>query len=299
MIMMNDLLERYDKRTAAGVLARAALLAANGEPTGTKSIVENEPALWSALIEQARAKLGFKPEDKSPEVFERIGSYLDDESERLIGGTDTTAAFERLIRRGEFPSDLYKIRIIPNIKVFFGKDFDREKSLIERTVRLPTKEQHFGGSPQNRNVPQLVSLFAREFKTPYPAKNFTMLVTGKRGDKNILEVHQAWRVYASQVNMFGARDLVELLRRFADVYGYDILVDGQRGRFFLVSSGFVPASTEIQVQIGGKLQSKNVTVTRFTQLDPDTGKTQAALVMAVDLDLYRKTLEHWDFKQIR
>jgi len=43
---------------------------------------------------------------------------------------------------------------------------------------------------------------------------------------------------------------------------------------------------------------KTVTITRLVQRNPRTGKTYAALVMAIDLDLYRSTLEHWDCEEI-
>jgi hypothetical protein len=231
MNALAEMLERYDKRTAAGVLARAALEVETGQAY-RKPIVDNELALRTALIAEARAILGFKPDDESPDAIEKIGSYLDSESERLVGAPRTASAFERLIARGDFPSDLYDIRIIPNIKQYFGNDFEREKDLVERTVRAPSKEQHFGPGDETE-APRLVSLFAREFKTPFPARNFTMLIAGQRGQGQVLDVHMAWRLYASKIDLGGAPKLIELLRRFADVYGIDIRLDGQRGRVFL------------------------------------------------------------------
>lgn len=290
---MIEMLERYDRRVAAGVLARAALALENGEGgLAAKPLVENEPAVWAALVAQARATLGIRPGDDSPEVIERIGSYFDDESERLIGEPHTTAAFQRLIARGDYPSDLYDIRIISKIRDFFGKDFEREKGLIERTVRAPTREQHFGPHVI-RNEPHLISLFARDFKTPFPYKNFTMLVAGGRGEENILHVHQAWRLYRSKVNLDGALDLVEWLHRFADIYGADISLDGQHGRFFLTARSVAPQ--KIQFESGGK--KRDVIVTQFFQREP-TGGLHAALVVAIDLDLYRATLRKMDCEEI-
>jgi hypothetical protein len=138
MSAATERLERYDKKTAAGILARAALEVATGQEY-RNSIVENERALRAALIAEARAKLGVKPDDDSPDVLDKIESYLDGESERFAGATHVASALERLIARGDFPSDLYDIRIIPNIRDFFAKDFEREKGLIERTVRAPNK----------------------------------------------------------------------------------------------------------------------------------------------------------------
>lgn len=293
MDALTEMLDRYDKRTAAGILARAAFAVETGQDY-RNSIVNNEQVLRTALIAEARAKLGFKPDDESPEIIDRIGSYLDSESERLAGPPHATSAFERLIARGDFPSDLYNIKIIVNIKNFFGKDFAREKDFIERTVRAPNREQHFGAEG-DAEAPRLVSLFAREFKTPFPARNFTMLVVGQRGDGEVLDVHMAWRLYASKIDLGGAPDLVELLRRFADVYGVDIALDGQKGRFFLTTSRDVPAKATVSI---GLKAAKELTVTRFVQRNPTTGRMYAALVMAVDLELYRSTLKHWDCKEV-
>jgi hypothetical protein len=294
MDALTEMLQRYDRRTVAGIMARAALEVETGQ-SYRNSLVENEQALRAAVIAETRAKLGLKPDDQSPEVIDEIGSFLDSESERLAGAPHVASVFERLIARGDFPSDLYDIRIIPNIRQFFRKDFDREKNLIERTIRGPGREQHFGVE-DDVEAPRLVSLFARAFKTPFPARNFTMLVAGQRGDGQVLDVHMAWRLYASRIDVGGAPDLVDLLRRFADIYGVDITLNGKPGRFFLTTSHEVPA--KVTVNMGTKSGKKEISVTRFVQRNPRTGKTYAALVMAIDLDLYRSTLEHWDSKQI-
>jgi hypothetical protein len=293
MDSLTETLDRYDRRTAAGILARAALQVETGQDY-RDSIVDNEHALRAALIAEARAKLGFRQDDESPDVIDKIGSYLDSESERVAQEPHLASAFERLIERGDFPSDLYDIRVIPNIRNFFRQGFEREKKLIERTVRSPGKEQHFGVGG-DALAPRLVSLFAREFKTPFPARNFTMLVAGQRGHGQVLDVHMAWRLYASIVNLNGAPTLIELLRRFANVYGTDIKLDGQRGRFFLATSHDVP--DKVTMEIANK-PGKNITVTRFVQKNPVTGRMYAALVMAIDLNHYRSTLKHWDSKEI-
>jgi hypothetical protein len=290
---MIEMLDHYDKRIAAGLLARAALALKSGESGLSASpVVENEGALRASLIAQARARLGIEPDDQSPEVIERIGSYFDEESERLIGEPHTTAAVQRLIERGDFPSDLYEVRVIPNISEFLGKAFEQERTLIERTIRMPLKEQHFG-PPTTESEPYLISLFARPFKTPFPYRDFMMLVAGQRGEKRIFQVHQAWRLYASKVPTEGSADLVDLLRRFADVYGADIEVDGRRGHFFLTAETVAPP--EIRVELGGK---KTIMVTGFVQIDPATHHRHAALVVSVDLNRYRHTLENMDSKTI-
>jgi hypothetical protein len=264
------------------------------EDFSIKSVVDDELRLRAALIEAAYKKLNIDPKNRSKEALERIGSYFDEESDRL-SEPHTESAIQRLIARGDFPSDLYDIKIIPNIRIFFGVKFEREKGLIERTIRRPHREQHFGPSPVE-DQPSLISLFAREFKTPFVFKNFTMLVAGQRGKDHTLHIHQAWRLYQPPLNLLGALSLVQMLERFADVYGAEISLDGQRGHFFLTAHGLIPKKIEIQKP--GKKGFQEVTVTRFAQDDPVTGATHAALVMAIDLVQYRATLENRDSEDI-
>jgi hypothetical protein len=122
-----------------------------------------------------------------------------------------------------------------------------------------------------------------------------MLVAGWRAPNFTLEVHQAWRLYSSKVPTEGAADLVELLRRFADVYGADIEVDGQRGRFFLTAEKVLPPRITIMASRG---KSETITVTQFAQRNPTTQRMHAALIVAIDLNRYRETLEKMDCKTI-
>src|ERR1700722_18006356 len=117
----------------------------------------------------------------------------------------------------------------------------------------------------------MISLFAREFKTPWPFKDFMMLVAGGR-EKLTLNVHQAWRLYPAFVDTRGA-DLVDILHRFADVYGIDLDIDGKKDRFFRWASRVLPA--QFQVNIQGK--NKQFTITQFTQ-SLMSREPQAALI---------------------
>ncbi len=293
MDVLEETLHRYDRRIAAGILARAAIAVETGQEY-RKPIVENERDLQLALIAEARAKLGIRADDNRPEVVNKIGAFLDDASERVSKKPDDASAIERLVERGDLPSDLYEIKIGSNVRDFFGKKFEREKELIEVTVRRPSKEQHFGVQ-RDPNAPRLVSLFARDFKTPYPAKNFTLLVVGQRGKGRILNVFMAWRVYPSVVDVSGATDLIDMLRRFAEVYGVDFKLGEERGKFFLTTSQNVPKTVQV---IGSPRGAKRtITLTHFFQHNSAT-QVVNSLVMAIDLTLYRKTLDRLDTDQI-
>jgi hypothetical protein len=276
---MIDSLEKLDKRTAAGVLARAAIaLEGEGNPAASVTL-EGEAAIRAALVQEARAALGFESDDYRPETIEKVGDFLDEKAERLIGPPDTQSALERMAERGTLASDLYQISIVPSISQFHGKGFELERHLIERTIRSPDREHHYGPSDRPA-MPSLISLFTRQFKTPWPFKDFTLLVGAQR-HKLVLNVHQAWRLYPPIVDIRGA-NLVDLLRRFADAYGYDIEVGGQMGHFFLSAEHPVPTSHRIQLSHG---KTKTVAVSQFIR------DGVASLIVAIDLDRYRGTLE--------
>ena len=302
MNVLTEITERFDRQTAAGILARAAMSAQTGQEYRVP-IVENEDNLRAALIEDARKRAGIRADDNSPEAIDKISSVLDAESDRISGTTNEQAAYGRLIERGDFPSDLYQIKIARGLIDVLGDNYERERKLIERTVRAPDREQHFKAHEEDQRAPSMISLFAREFRTPYSARNFTMLVVGQRGDGLKLHVHMAWRLYPSHVNAQGAHNLVELLERFADEYGVDVVLDGSRGRFFLSTVQKVPASVDISLPKSAK--TKRVTITRFFQKrtvhGPDgrvMNEDISSLVMAIDLDRYRATLKSLDSKEV-
>jgi hypothetical protein len=274
-----------DKKLAAGLLARAALsLGYEGDPVAP--LVKGEETIRSGLLDEARKKLGVDRDDNRLETIERIADFLDHVSDTFLGSPDTGAALARLAERGDLPSDLYEIKIIPNGIEIYGNQFSLEKEIIETTIRAPTLEQHFG-PPRLPDQPAMISLFARTFRTKWPLKDFIMLVAGQR-DGFCLHVHQAWRIYPSRVNVEGVKTPADWLSRFADAYGAEIQVEGKKGHFFLFAAGHIPDTVHLPF-IGGKPQV--VTISRFAQNDPKTGAEQSALIVAIDLMKYTKILD--------
>jgi hypothetical protein len=287
---MIEALEALDKRVAAGVITRAALALA-GNPS-SQVVVNGEEGLRAALLTEVRRRLDIDADDNRPETLEKVGEALDEESERLLGPTDTVAALKRLAERGDLPSDLYEISIIENISEFFGREFELERDLIEATIRQPSREQHYGRA-QSAREPSLVSLFYREFSTPHPYKDFGMLVAAAR-EGLMLTVHQAWRIYQSAVHTQGASDLVGLLRRFSDTYGVEIDLDGVKGRFFFAADK--PPPRNIHLDMRGKPGA--ISISQFNQKNVAAqGAPKAFLVMSTDLVRYRETLEKMKVKR--
>ena len=283
--MIEMLENKFGKVAAAGILARAALSVGYEEVPAAS----NEQPLLMDIIAEVRQRLGLPFDDITSDAFERISDFLDSESDRLLRPIDTTSALTRLAERGDLPSDLYEISIVQNIKNALGSDFSLEEQLIRATVRAPTAEQHYGPSRQE-NEPAMISLFVRPFRTKWPLRDFIMIVGGHR-DGFRLNVHQAWRIYPRRVNLAGATMPVEMLRRFADVYGAEIEIGSRKDHFFLFEER-PPSDFKYEAPAGKRSE---IMVAHFTQMR--SGIPFASMIIAVDLEKYRNTLAELGVKR--
>jgi hypothetical protein len=177
---------------------------------------------------------------------------------------------------------------------FFGKRFAHEKELIEQTIRAPDREQHYG-PPDDPNNPFLISLFAKTFVDKFPARSFTMLVVGERRALNFF-VHQAWRLYPNKVNLEGIVDLIGALRRFANEFGVDFEMGGERSHFIFLAD--IPVGQKVpdtmKIIAPNQKKPRTFTFTFFRQDRPAAGTRKAALAMCIDLDKYREMLRSFE-----
>jgi hypothetical protein len=288
-----------DRMTAVGVVARAAVAMGDEDNPAASFVLPHEMNRRQALLSEIRRKLGIDSADTSIESIDRLGDALESEIDDLVGPTDEEAALEGLAARGDLPSDLFETVVIQNIADFHGRRFAREKELIVDTVRNAEQEQHFG-EPQKPSDPFLISLFSKRFPDRFPLRSFTMLVAGQRNG-TVLVVHEAWRIYGDLVDIGAASDLVDLLRRFSDVFGAEIEVNDRRGHFFLSESIKGPLEFSIhmapsEIDAGDskrakKQVQKKISWSYFVQNDPVQDGRRASLVMATDLMKYQGVLE--------
>jgi hypothetical protein len=108
------------------------------------------------------------------------------------------------------------------------------------------------------------------------------------GSRNglVLQVGQAWRIYPAYVDIRGAGNLVELLKRFADVFGAPVEWEGKRGNFFLSVGSPLPSNFTYKMPNSKK--GTNIGISQVTQLR--WGKPIAAFVVCVDLIKYNDLL---------
>jgi hypothetical protein len=277
-------LEKLDSLTAAGVLARAAL--SLGYTTLPEATIAGEDELRAQVIDEARHKLGIETGDENAETIEKIGDLLDEEADRLLPEPDINSALQRMAARGDLPSDLYTVEIVPNISNLHGRQFGLEEKLIRLTIASPDMEQHFGERDEPEE-PAMASLFGKYIRTRWPGKDFFMLVVGHRTGTRLV-VLQAWRVYKSRVDVNGAQDLVDWLKRFSEFYGADIELNGKKGKFFnyaAIAGGLIKA----HVHVGGKGEPREVIVGHHTRWIGN--RPAASLINAIDSDKYMATVK--------
>lgn len=283
-------LQNFDKVAAAGILARAALSLAYAAVPDT-SAVADEAVVRASVIEEARNRLGLKSDDYEIEAIEKLGDFLDAEADKLIAPPDVSSAFERLSKRGDLPSDLYQLNIVANVADLYGRGFALEQKIISATVHAPTAEQHFGVTDDPAE-PELVSLFAKYFRTKWPMKDFIALVAGNR-DGTTLTVNQAWRIYISRVDLSGVKQPIDWLKRFTDTYGAEIEIQGTKAKFFYFTE--VSGPLEKKAEVGGKGKPRQIVISDHTRWV--NGKEVASLVTAIDSDKYRATLKALGVRQ--
>lgn len=284
---MIEALSNFDKVTAAGILARAALALAHSTNPAAAPAVADELSVRRVVIQQVRKQAGVAPDDNSEDALQRIEERLDSETDSLLGEVNDVAALDKRALDGTLPSDLYSVELVPNIADALGHRFQQERTLIEKTIKASDREQHVAPTEENNGEVFAISLFSKYFPDKFPGRSFTMLVVAERRGFQLV-VHQAWRLYPNEVDISEATDLVDMLRRFAKVYGVEIEHQGVKSKF--IFRGEVPLGATVAESYKFRLRHSKITLSHFYKRDPATGRGWVALVVGADINQYRKTL---------
>ena len=119
--------------------------------------------------------------------------------------------------------------------------------------------------------------------TAVSAASGIVVAAGRNG--LLLEVHQAWRIYPLFVNIAGIQKPIDPLKAFANVYGADISIENETGRFFLFLSRPGPTKIEWHAR-----PNQKIILSRFVRND-HTGREDSALVVAIDIKKYTSMLD--------
>jgi hypothetical protein len=289
---MIEALAGFEPRTAAGILARLALaLDGDADNPDAKPRVPDEEAIRQRILAELRDRIALSDQDDQGSV-ERLYEAIDEESDSLLGLPDLDPALERLSERGELPSDSYIVEFTDSLRTSLeqhGLPLEAEQELIRLTVREPHAEQHYGPRISD-DQPSLISIFARRFTHQYPARDFILLALGRRHGLK-LEVQQAWRIYPAVVRLGGVTTLVDIVRRFAEHFGYPVTVGGHTDQFILFAHvPYVPHHVADIVGVAAPASAREFYISGMFRVDATEGIVEVAFAMAIDLVRYRQVL---------
>jgi hypothetical protein len=283
-------LSKYSSTIYAGLLARTALSLTNNISKNQKTIVDNENEIIKSIIDEIAIK--YNLDIRNQEHVQFIIDTIDNEIDEMSSNFDDKKVLLKMAEKAELPSDLYEIEIISNIREFYGTKFDLENDRIIKTIKNQEKELHYG-LPENDEQPFLISIFSKYFENKYPRNSFTLLVVGQR-DKMTIRVHQVWRIYSDVIPNFQVLSLIDLLKAFADVYGMEMELNNERGKFFLANTSNINKTFDIKVMPAFDKNKKPIptsfTFSHFIQNKPSSLLKQASLLVAIDLNKYKELL---------
>lgn len=281
-------LRDYDPKIAAGILAEAALHL-EGQTRGTpQPLVENQPELERAILNELRDVLNIAPNDLSRQAVELLTQALDCQSDALITVNNPSQGKERLSAEGILPSDAYSVQFENHLEENFGWRWNVERVLAEETIRHPHREQTLEQVDLS-NIGALISIFSRFYQHKFPARSFWFLVIGDRRGA-VFHVSQVWRVYPSEVDLSNCSTLLDVLKSFAQRFGYEIELNGARGKFFL---------SALADQVGGYINnvkmsgSTDETMTFTMFYSTDERNRYVALLVPISLTKYFRSVEYW------
>jgi hypothetical protein len=277
---MIEALKGLDRTTALGVLSRAALavLSSAANPSA-QPVLEHEAELRQQLILEVANRVGLSPDLSDQNVRDKLSDALDEEAEILDLPVDSEAALTRLSERGELPSDVFDVFVNEALRGVYGDAMEQEHQNILLTVRSPEAEEH---SRINPDRTLLVSLFGRRFPAQPRRAGFYHLVAGERSGTN-LDVKQAWRIYEDEIDLIGARTLIETVNLFAEKYGATFKSGDQVGRF--IPWALVPPNTPLFETVEVVSPKYLVRTSMFMKVRPD-GFTEVAFASRINVSLY-------------
>lgn len=235
-------LENLDPITRLGFLARTALaISSSPHNPDAAPALPNEMELREKVLAHLRTQLGLSHDDDSPSARERIGDELDAESDQLVS-VDEEGAIRRLSDKGLLASDQLEIKFEEaHVRQVWGNSFKRECNLAKKTICRPDREEQFGPAG-DKPIPDMVSIFARWEKTGKTP--FLHFVDGWRAG-GIFHVTNIWRIYADDVSLEPVGTLVDVMRKFSEIFGHPIRIGRHVGKF--IESARVKRGENVQL----------------------------------------------------
>jgi hypothetical protein len=224
------LLEKYDRRSATGILAAAAL--------GTGHNIEGEePRLVKAygseareLVSQIRKQLKIAETDSSEAAQQSISKFISRQIEKtLLEGADVNNLLASAGQAGRLNPSVYTVEQSRAFLDLFSK-LSIKRANVEDAVKHPDDYQHIIDDKANESNKEIISIFLRKIISAKRGNDHWLLVQTYRSGL-VQSAQSAWRVFPEVVDISEAEEPIDLLRAFANAFGVEIKIGDHNGKF--------------------------------------------------------------------
>jgi hypothetical protein len=282
-------LENFDRRTAEGVLAAAALATApNPGVAGVPALLNKYFDEAQAVLTEIRSRLRISVDDDSASARAAVDNVLSGALEGLIINPQNRAnVFGRVGQSGRLSPVFYEVVQTAEFKKTFYA-LGIRSSHVEDAVRHPDDHQHLmtDGLPENAKAH---SLFMKRIDSKDQRNSHWLLVQTHRVGLNQI-AQSAWRIYPDAVDLSEARQPIDVLRMFAEVFGCPISVGDKKAKF--VDPQQFPPHTQVKIDWTGAPREVFVS---FSQTQ-DAEAFRIGLAYCIDVARYRASLKRHGIK---
>jgi hypothetical protein len=284
--MKLNVLDRFDPKTANGILAAAALASAPDPGVGERpSILRTYEKEASEVLSEIRHLLRIPSDNFSADARGSVSKALADAlRDSILRGTNTTEVIARVGQTGQLPPIAYNV-IQPKefANVFYGLGVTRNH--IEDAVKHPDDHQHLmtGGMPIDW---QDISLFMKRVISRDPSKSHWLLVQTHRLGLD-QQVRSACLIYPGDVNIEDAQLPIDVLKAFVAVYGVPLSVGTVKALF--VDSETFPIGENVVVDWSGAPPDHFVSFAKTTSAT--SGLLKVGVAYCIDTGKYRTAVK--------
>jgi hypothetical protein len=286
MNMNLDTLQKFDHKTAEGILAVAGL------STAPNPGVDEVPQFLKRYSKQAdnvlleiRSRLRISPTDDSISARTAIDKFLSSALQGLIlNPANTSSALNRVGQSGRLAPVLYRVVQPKEFSVLFNT-LGASSNHVEDAVRHPDDHQHLmiEGIPENAKT---LSLFMKLIVSRDDRNSHWLLVqTNRIGIQQLVQA--VWKLYPSDVDLSKASVPIDALKAFVDVFGCPISVGDKKALF--VDPQQFPFDANVKVDWTGAPRESFV---NFSQTaNSETKLFRVGLAYCIDIPKYRTSLK--------
>lgn len=279
-------LDRFDVRSANGVLAAAALLT-NPVPFDDASSLTNEFATQAQeLISEIRENLNIARSDNSPRARTLVDKTIAIELRNRTVGALLDDALSRAGQSGKLPTSMYVVEQPESFSRRF-QPLGVRKGNVEEAVRFPDDYQHLmNDSPLGVIESDVISLFVKRVEGTVGGDFWLLVQTHRIGQRQVAQ--SAWRIYPDEVPLEGARNPLDLLKRFASVFGVPVKARSDSKETMFLEAEVVPAQNQLEIFVR-KVPDFFASVSKVNLNDPT--KMLIGTGYGIDMAKYRSALK--------